>query len=165
MERYAAGRRQPWLPVGCCEPAPGYGSGQWRNCSNQALTGGQRLLHSSGPTAIINVVSGGPSGVEPPVPISNTEVKHPSADDTALATGWENRSPPGALVAIAPAGAPSIVTDWPAGSSLQITMLLYTHMPDRMAPRPRPVISAGALGLEQLPWPLYTPEVSTYNPR
>ena len=41
-------------------------------------------------------VSGGFSVVEPPVPISNTEVKHLSADDTALATGWENRSLPGA---------------------------------------------------------------------
>ena len=39
-------------------------------------------------------VSGGSSGAGPPVPISNTEVKHPSADDTALATGWENRSLP-----------------------------------------------------------------------
>ena len=41
-----------------------------------------------------DTVSGGSSGAEPPVPIPNTEVKHPSADDTALATGWENRSLP-----------------------------------------------------------------------
>jgi hypothetical protein len=33
--------------------------------------------------------------VDPPVPIPNTEVKRSSADDTALATEWENRSPPG----------------------------------------------------------------------
>ena len=62
------------------------------------------LLHSGKLATIICIVSGGPSGVEPPVPISNTEVKHPSADDTAWATGWENRSLPGALVTNAPAG-------------------------------------------------------------
>src|SRR5437764_12249921 len=38
---------------------------------------------------------GGKSGVDPPVPIPNTEVKRPSADDTAWATGWENRPVPG----------------------------------------------------------------------
>ena len=38
---------------------------------------------------------GGSSGVDPPVPIPNTVVKRPSADDTALVTEWENRSPPG----------------------------------------------------------------------
>ena len=38
---------------------------------------------------------GGKSGVDPPVPFPNTEVKRPSADDTALATGWENRPVPG----------------------------------------------------------------------
>ena len=40
------------------------------------------------------LLSGGSSGVAPPVPIPNTEVKRPSADDTALVTEWENRSPP-----------------------------------------------------------------------
>lgn len=35
------------------------------------------------------------SEVDPPVPIPNTEVKLRSADDTASARVWENRSPPG----------------------------------------------------------------------
>jgi hypothetical protein len=47
---------------------------------------------------------GGSSGVDPPVPIPNTEVKRPSADDTALATEWENRSPPGFKFEGSPAG-------------------------------------------------------------
>ena len=38
---------------------------------------------------------GGPSGVVPPVPIPNTAVKGPSANDTRGATLRENRSPPG----------------------------------------------------------------------
>ena len=38
---------------------------------------------------------GGPSEAAPPVPIPNTEVKRLSADDTALARVWENRSLPG----------------------------------------------------------------------
>ena len=46
----------------------------------------------------INLVSGSSSEVETPVPIPNTEVKRLSADDTALATGWENRPPPGAIL-------------------------------------------------------------------
>ncbi len=33
--------------------------------------------------------------MDPPVPFPNTVVKRPSADDTALVTEWENRSPPG----------------------------------------------------------------------
>ena len=33
--------------------------------------------------------------MDPPVPIPNTEVKLRSADDTASARVWENRSPPG----------------------------------------------------------------------
>ncbi len=33
--------------------------------------------------------------MEPPVPIPNTEVKLRSADDTASARVWENRSLPG----------------------------------------------------------------------
>ena len=41
--------------------------------------------------------SGGTSEVDPPVPIPNTEVKRFSADDTALATVWENKSLPGGL--------------------------------------------------------------------
>ena len=40
-------------------------------------------------------VSGGHGEEETPVPIPNTEVKLLSADGTALATGWESRSPPG----------------------------------------------------------------------
>ena len=38
---------------------------------------------------------GGKSAMEPPVPIPNTEVKLRSADDTASARVWENRSLPG----------------------------------------------------------------------
>ncbi len=38
---------------------------------------------------------GGSRGVDPPVPIPNTVVKRPSADDTARATGWDNRPLPG----------------------------------------------------------------------
>ena len=36
----------------------------------------------------------------PPVPIPNTEVKRLSADDTALATEWENRPLPGVFFSI-----------------------------------------------------------------
>src|SRR3990172_10353799 len=43
------------------------------------------------------VPPGGQSGVEPPVPIPNTEVKRPSADDTRGAALWENMPPPGGL--------------------------------------------------------------------
>ena len=39
--------------------------------------------------------SGDNSGGETPDPISNSEVKPSSADDTALATGWKSRSSPG----------------------------------------------------------------------
>ena len=35
--------------------------------------------------------------VEPPVTISNTEVKRLSADDTVTATFWENKSLPGGI--------------------------------------------------------------------
>ena len=42
-----------------------------------------------------NVVSGGNSEGDTPVPISNTAVKPLSADGTALATVWESRSLPG----------------------------------------------------------------------
>ncbi len=42
--------------------------------------------------------SGGLSGVEPPVPIPNTEVKRPSADDTEGGTPWENMSLPEGLL-------------------------------------------------------------------
>ena len=38
---------------------------------------------------------GGPSEAAPPVPIPNTAVKRLSADDTAPARTWENRSLPG----------------------------------------------------------------------
>ena len=49
-----------------------------------------------------NQSPGGLSGAAPPVPISNTEVKGPSADDTALATEWENRSLPGDCILLKP---------------------------------------------------------------
>lgn len=38
--------------------------------------------------------SGDNGGEEPPVPISNTEVKLPSADDTWRETAWESRTLP-----------------------------------------------------------------------
>ena len=41
---------------------------------------------------------GGSGEVAPPVPIPNTEVKRLSADDTAFARVWENRSPPGVFL-------------------------------------------------------------------
>ena len=41
---------------------------------------------------------GGSGEVAPPVPIPNTEVKRLSADDTAFARVWENRSPPGGFL-------------------------------------------------------------------
>ena len=47
----------------------------------------------------VDRLPGGSSGVDPPVPIPNTVVKRPSADDTALVTEWENRSPPGGMLA------------------------------------------------------------------
>ncbi len=40
---------------------------------------------------------GGWSEAAPPVTIPNTEVKRLSADDTASARVWENRSPPGVI--------------------------------------------------------------------
>jgi hypothetical protein len=52
------------------------------------------MVHTN---ALLDILSGGSSGVEPPVPIPNTEVKRPSADDTAPATEWENRSLPGGI--------------------------------------------------------------------
>ena len=47
---------------------------------------------------ILGLSSGGSSGVDPPVPIPNTAVKRPSADDTGVATPWENRTLPGDCV-------------------------------------------------------------------
>ena len=41
------------------------------------------------------MLSGGFSETAPPVPIPNTEVKRLSADDTAFAKVWENKSLPG----------------------------------------------------------------------
>ena len=59
-------------------------------CCRLALDrGGTAWLYSSA------LSPGGPGEVAPPVPIPNTEVKRLSADDTALARVWENRSPPG----------------------------------------------------------------------
>ena len=58
--------------------------------------------------------SGGTSEVDPPVPIPNTEVKRFSADDTALATVWENKSLPGGLSTTPPyLGYPSPPADLP----------------------------------------------------
>lgn len=42
-------------------------------------------------------LSGGEGGVDPPVPIPNTEVKHTSAEGTWGATPWEMRSLPGSV--------------------------------------------------------------------
>ena len=46
----------------------------------------------------VNTPPGGFGEAAPPVPISNTEVKRLSADDTALARVWENRSLPGGFI-------------------------------------------------------------------
>ncbi len=61
-------------------------------------------------TGAVNVLPGGSSGVAPPVPIPNTVVKRSSADDTALETEWENRSPPGGISSTVsiPGGVPEI---------------------------------------------------------
>ncbi len=48
-------------------------------------------------TTEADISPGGSSEAAPPVPIPNTEVKRLSADDTALATEWENRSLPGGI--------------------------------------------------------------------
>ena len=48
-------------------------------------------------TGVADVSPGGSSEAAPPVPIPNTVVKRFSAYDTALATEWENRSPPGGM--------------------------------------------------------------------
>ena len=48
-------------------------------------------------TGVADVSPGGSSEAAPPVPIPNTVVKRFSAYDTALATEWENRSPPGGI--------------------------------------------------------------------
>lgn len=45
-------------------------------------------------TGALDIVSGGYSGVDPPVPIPNTEVKHARADGTEGETLRESRSPP-----------------------------------------------------------------------
>ena len=45
----------------------------------------------------VDLSPGGSSEAAPPVPIPNTVVKRFSAYDTALATEWENRSPPGGI--------------------------------------------------------------------
>ena len=39
-------------------------------------------------------------GVVPPVPIPNTVVKDPSADDTAPSKAWDNRSSPEILLSV-----------------------------------------------------------------
>ena len=45
--------------------------------------------------------SGGDDGMDTPVPIPNTAVKHPSADDTWLETTWESRNLPDLYSSIA----------------------------------------------------------------
>src|SRR5205085_7680927 len=45
-------------------------------------------------------VSGGHRAEAPPVPIPNTAVKLRIADDTARATAWESRTPPGYMKAV-----------------------------------------------------------------
>ena len=54
-----------------------------------------RLQFAKGRVYREEVPSGGLSEADPPVPIPNTEVKRLSADDTAPAREWENRSLPG----------------------------------------------------------------------
>ena len=49
--------------------------------------------------AQFEVLSGGDSDGDPPVPIPNTEVKPASADGTWGADPWESRTPPGTLLA------------------------------------------------------------------
>ena len=57
-----------------------------------------KVAGSNPAPATKNILSpGGKSVVAPPVTIPNTEVKRHSADDTALARVWENRSSPGVL--------------------------------------------------------------------
>ena len=68
---------------------------------------------------------GGLGEAAPPVPIPNTEVKRLSAYDTALATEWENRSPPGDISSQKPPHLlhiPSLRPRWfnPMDSSLSI---------------------------------------------
>ena len=54
---------------------------------------------SSAITKLVIKLPGGSSEAAPPVPIPNTEVKRLSANDTALAKVWENRSLPGGFFA------------------------------------------------------------------
>ena len=65
--------------------------------TGKGQTGDDTSSSSSRTVALEKRSPGGFSEADPPVPISNTEVKRLSADDTALATGWENRPPPGAI--------------------------------------------------------------------
>ena len=53
-------------------------------------------------TGVADISPGGSSEAAPPVPIPNTVVKRFSAYDTALATEWENRSPPGGISSASP---------------------------------------------------------------
>ena len=55
---------------------------------------------SSAITKLVIKLPGGSSEAAPPVPIPNTEVKRLSANDTALAKVWENRSLPGGFYVI-----------------------------------------------------------------
>ena len=63
-----------------------------------------RLAREAGPTGSVHVRTttaargrglGGAGGADPPVPIPNTVVKRPSADDTRRAAARDNRPVPG----------------------------------------------------------------------
>ena len=58
---------------------------------------GTEISYFRGHTSLADILPGGSSEAAPPVPIPNTAVKRLSAYDTALATEWENRSPPGGM--------------------------------------------------------------------
>ena len=63
----------------------------------------QKMMRPDRVSSVITL-PGGPSEAAPPVPIPNTEVKRLSADDTALARVWENRSLPGGISSSRDAG-------------------------------------------------------------
>ncbi len=76
----------------------------------------------------VNTPPGGFGEAAPPVPISNTEVKRLSADDTALARVWENRSLPGGFAYPRETG---IVGDRPADDLMHRTRsrIILMRMP------------------------------------
>ena len=92
------------------------------------------IVKNSAYSLPLDLLPGGFSGVAPPVPIPNTVVKRPSADDTALATKWENRSPPGSISTPPAAPARFIPASkgsqrhWAGGGSPQTPAALTTHL-------------------------------------